>query len=71
MKIGELMNWKKIGIIFSKKYDDYQVTFPNIKSKNGVPLFKSGIIFTGSADKGAVLNKFLSKFSLKLNKLFL
>lgn len=58
LKIREL---KDLGIDFSilNNLDDNR--FPEIISKDGEPLLKSGIIFTGGAEKGEILTTVLSK----------
>ncbi len=58
-----------LGIDFSAHNTLPDVQFQNIDSREGRPVIKSGIIFTGYADKGTVLRAVLRKFSLHPKKI--
>lgn len=44
---------------------EQDISFPEIKAKQGVPLLKNGIIFTAGAQKGIVLKRVLEKIKIK------
>ena len=43
--------------------------FPEFKNKDGIPMLKSGVILTASADKGLVLKTVLEKSNLPFKKI--
>lgn len=76
-KIGDIARFEEwriirlntLGIDFSAHNTLPDVQFNYVDSMAGVPLIKSGIIFTGYADKGKVLRAVIRKFSLQPKKI--
>jgi hypothetical protein len=60
---------KTLGIDFSALSNLKDQRFPDVKAKDGQPLLKSGIVFTGNVDKGVILNAILSATGLQPKKI--
>ncbi|MDF2549190.1 MAG: hypothetical protein K0S07_257 [Chlamydiales bacterium] len=61
---------KRLGIDFQRLNPIIECySFPEIPTKHGKPLFKEGIIFSDSVDKGRVLEVFLEKAKLHPKRL--
>lgn len=69
-KISKFEDWRvtrlaKLGIDFSAHNTLPDIYIDSVTPVEGKPTIKSGIVFTGYADKGAVLEAVLNKFSMR------
>ena len=60
-------NLLKMGLVFNKStlLDLEETRFESLQAEHGVPVYKDGILFTGEADKGAVLEAFMKYANIK------
>lgn len=45
------------------------MAFPELKTEDGIPMIKAGVIFTALSDKGSVLKAALQKFGIRFSSI--
>jgi len=61
---------EQVGVSFAHSSPfKHEMTFPKLKTEDGIPLVKSGVIFTALADKGTVLKQALQHSPLSFQRI--